>query len=128
MLPSCSGILPKHQLLQTPPNPALTQSTSPLINEPPFVKSNFTCPMVLSGHVKPTYTLMSRISWHSTPSPAWSPFALQTSGEQNHVVRATKSGYPKPRACVLTPGAQHVPNHVLTLNQSPTTPSHKRTT
>ena len=61
MLPLFSRILPKHQLLHTPPNPALTQSTSPLINEPPFVKSNFTCPMALSGNVEPTHTLCRHV-------------------------------------------------------------------
>ena len=34
--------------LNTPPNPALTQPTSPLIRDPPFDKSNFICPMVAS--------------------------------------------------------------------------------
>ena len=49
--------------------------------------------------VKPTYKLMpSRISWHSTPCPSHWPFVVQTSGKPNHVVRATSSGYTKPRA------------------------------
>ena len=39
----------------------------------------------------------SRISWYSTPCPSHSPFVLQTSGKLNHVVRATNSGYTKPR-------------------------------
>ena len=126
--PRALGFGRSNQLLHTPPNPALTQSTSPLINELPFDKSNFTCPMILSPNVKPTYMLMpSSISWHSTPSPAWSPFALQTSGKLNHMVRATKRGYTKPRAHVLAPRAQHVPNYVPTLNHSPTTPFHRRT-
>ena len=126
--PRALGFGRSNQLLHTPPNPALTQSTSPLINELPFDKSNFTCPMILSPNVKPTYMLMpSSISWHSTPSPAWSPFALQTSGKLSHMVRATKSGYTKPRAHVLAPRAQHVPNYVPTLNHSPTTPFHRRT-
>ena len=116
-------------ILHTPPNPALTQSTSPIISEPPLDKSNFTSLMVLSPSVKPTYKLMaSRMSWHSKPCPSHSPFAVQTSSKPNHVVRATNSGYTKPRALILAPGAQHVPNHVLTLNQSPTTPFHNRTT
>ena len=86
-------------ILHTPPNPALTQTTTPLISKPPFDKSNFMCLMVLSPNVKPTYTLMpSHISWHSTPCPAHSPFVLQTSGKPNHVVRATNSGYTKPCA------------------------------
>ena len=124
-----SGLNFGPSILHTPPNPALTQTTTPLISKPPFDKSNFMCLMVLSPNVKPTYTLMpSHISWHSTPCPAHSPFVLQTSGKPNHVVRATNSGYTKPRALILAPGAQHVPNHVLTLNQSPTTPFHNRTT
>ena len=83
-------------------HPALTQSTSPLISEPPFDKSNFICAMVLSPNVKPTYTLMpSRISWHSTPFPTHSPFALQTSGKPNHVVWATNGGCTKPHAAFL---------------------------
>ena len=99
MLPSCSRILPKHQLLHTPPNPALTQSTSPLISEPPLDKSNFTHLMVLSPSIKPTYKLMLPcISWHLTPCPSHSPFVLQTSGKRNHVVQATDSGYTKSRA------------------------------
>ena len=40
----------------------------------------------------------SRISWHSTPCPSHWPFVVQTSGKPNHVVRATSSGYTKPRA------------------------------
>ena len=116
------------QLLYTPPNPALTQPTSPLINEPPFDKSNVTCPMILSPNLKPTYMLMlSRISWHSMPNPAESTFTLQTSGKPNHVVGAAKSGYTKPCARVLKPGAQLAQNHVHTHNQSPVTPFHKRT-
>ena len=84
--------------------------------------------MVLSPNVKPTYMLMpSCISWHSTPYSSNSPFALQTSGIPNHVVRATNSGYTKPYARILASGEQHVPNHVPTLDQSPTTPFHKRT-
>ena len=84
--------------LYTPPNPALTQSTSPLISEPPFDNSNIICLLVVSPNVKSTYTLMpSRISWHSTPCPAHSPFALGTSGKPNHIVRATNSEYTKPR-------------------------------
>ena len=115
--------------LYTPPNPALTQSTSPLISEPPFDDSNILCLLVVSRNVKSTYTLMpSRTSWHSTPCPAHSPFALGTSGKPNHIVRATNSEYTKPRTHFLAPGAQDLPNHVPTLNQSPTTPFHKRTT
>ena len=53
---------------------------------------------------------------------------LQTSGKPNHVVGATKSGYTKPCARVLAPGAQHAQNHVHTHNESPATPFHKRTT
>ena len=79
--------------------------------------------------VKPTYTLMpSHISWHSLPCLVHSPFALQTSGKPNHVVQATNSVYTKPRASTPTPGAQHVPNHVPTLNQSLTTPFHESPT
>ena len=114
-------------ILHTPPNPALTQSTSPFISKSPLNKNNFICPMVLFPNVKPTYTLMSsRISWHSTPCSTHSPFALQTSGIPNHAVCATNSWYTKPRVCILAPGAQHVPNHVPTLNQWPATPFHKR--
>ena len=116
-------------MFHTPPNLVLTQSTSPIISEPPLDKSNFTSLMVLSPSVKPTYRLMpSCISWHSTTCPSHSPFALQTSGKPNHVVQATNSGYTKPCARILAPGAQHVPNHVFTLIQSPTTPFHNRTT
>ena len=86
-------------MLHTPPNPAPTQSTSPLISEPPLDKSNFTRLIVLPLSVKPTYKVMpSRILWHSTPCPSHSPFVLQTSGKPNHVVPATNSGYTKPRA------------------------------
>ena len=75
-------------ILHTPPNPAPTQSTSLPTNEPPF-----------NINVKSTYTLIpSRISWHSTPCSTHSPFALQTAGIPSHVVRATSSGYTKPRA------------------------------
>ena len=84
--------------------------------------------MVLSAIVKHTYTLMpSRISLHSTPGSTHSPFALQTSGLPNHLVWATNNGCTKPCARILAPGAQHVPNHMPTLNQSPATPFHKRT-
>ena len=111
------------------PHTTLTQSTAPLISEPPFDKSNFICPMVLSPNVKPTYTLMpSRISWHSTPFPTHSPFALQISGKPNHVVWATNGGCTQPHARILALAIQHLPNHLPTLNQSPTTPFHKRTT
>ena len=83
--------------------------------------------MIVSPNVKLTYTLMlSRISWQSEPCSTNSPFALQT-GIPNHVVQATNSGYTKSRACILAPGAQHVPNYVPTHNQSPATPFHKRT-
>ena len=84
--------------------------------------------MVLSPNVKTTYTIMpSHISWHSATCFTYSPFMLQTSGTPNHVVQATNSGYTKPRARILALGAQHVPNHMPTLNQSPATPFHKRT-
>ena len=97
--------------LYTPPNPALTQSTSPLISEPPFDDSNIICLLVVSRNVKSTYTLMPlRTSWHSTPCPAHSPFALGTSGKPNHIVRATNSEYTKPRTHFLAPGAQDLPN------------------
>ena len=123
-----SGLNFGPSILYTSPNQVLNQSTSSLISEPPFDKSNFICPMVLSPDVKPAYTLMpSRISWCSTPCRAHSPFVLQTSGKRNHVVQATNSGYTKPRARILAPRAQHVPNHVPTLNQSPTTSFRKRT-
>ena len=84
--------------------------------------------MVLSPNVKPTYMLMpSRISWHSIPYSTHSPFTLQTSGITNNVAQATNSGYTKSCAHILAQGAHHGPNHVLTLNQSPATPFHKRT-
>ena len=37
------------------------------------------------------------------------------------------SGYTKPYARIIASGEQHVPNHVPTLDPSPTTPFHKRT-
>ena len=84
--------------------------------------------MVLSPNVKPTFMLMPLpISWHSTPCSTHSLLVLQTSGIPNHVVRAKGIGYTKPRACILAPGAQYVPNHVPTLDQSPATLFHKRT-
>ena len=93
-------------ILHTPPNPAPTQFTSRLISKPPFDKRNFICLMVLSSNVKPTYTLMpSHISWHSTPCSTHSPFVLQTSSIPKQVVWATNSGYTKPRARILAPGA-----------------------
>ena len=115
-------------ILHTSSNPALTQSTSSLISDPPFDKSNFICLMVLYPNVNPTCMLMpSRISWHWTPCSTNSPFTQQTSGLPDHVVLTTNSWYTKPRARILAPGAQHVPNHMPTLNQSPATPFHKRT-
>ena len=49
--------------------------------------------------VKPTLmSLPSRISWSLLPCSTHSPLALQTSGILNHVVYATNSGCPKPRA------------------------------
>ena len=82
--------------------------------------------MIVSPNVKPTYTLMwSRILWYSPPCSTHSPFASQTSDIRNHVVQATNSGYTDPRACILASPAQHVPNHVPTLKQSPATPFHK---
>ena len=61
----------------------------------------------------------SHILWHSTPCSIHSPFALKTSCIPNNVLRATNSGYTKPRAHILAPGAQHVLNHMPMLNQSP---------
>ena len=111
-------------ILHTPPNSSLTQPTPLLNSDPPFDKSNFICSIVASPNLKPTYTLLwSRISWLRYHAP----LALQTSGIPNHVFWATNSRYTKPRARILMPGAQHVPNHVSTLDQLPITPFHKKT-
>ena len=113
----------------TPPNPALTQSTSNLIRDTHFDKSNFICPVGSSPNLYHSCTfLLSRTSWPSIPCSTHSPFALQTLGIPNHVVYLTNSGYTKPRARILAPGPLHVPNHVHTLDQSTLTSFHKRTT
>ena len=103
-----------------PPNPALTQPTSPLTSDPHFDKSNFVCPIVTSSDLKPTYTLLpSCISWPLIPCSTHPPFTPQTSDVPNHVAWATNSGYTKPHACIPSLGAQHVPNHVPILDRWP---------
>ena len=101
-----SGLNFGPSILHTPPNPAPTQSTPPLISKPPY-----------NVNVKPTYTLMSsRISWHLTPFSTHSPFTLQTAGIPNHVVWATSSGYTKPRLCqehsIYQTTCPHSTNHL----------------
>ena len=124
-----SGLNFGPSILHKQSNPVPTHYASTLISKPRLDKSNFICPMVLSCNVTSTaYILIPLlISWHSTPCSTHSPFALQTSGIQIHVVRATESGYTKPRDHILGPKAQHIPNHVSTFNKSPATLSHKRT-
>ena len=48
-----SKLCPKTSSLHTPPNPALTQPTSPLNKNPSFAKGNFICPMCASPNIKP---------------------------------------------------------------------------
>ena len=114
--------------LHTPPNPALIQPSTPLIRDPPFDKSDFTCPMGASPNLKSTCTLLlPHISWLSIPCSTHSPFVLQTLRTPNQVVWATNSGYTKPRAHILVPGALKIPNHVQRLDQSTVTSIHNRT-
>ena len=114
--------------VHTPSNPALTQPTLPLIRDQTFDKSIFICPIGSSPNLKHTCTLLlSRTSWPLIPCSTHSLFKLQTSNIPNHVVRATDSGYTKPHAHILAPGALHVQKNMHTLDQSTVTSFHKRT-
>ena len=91
-------------ILHTPPNPALTPPTSPLISDPPWLHMPHGCILQspicycrpvshgLRHHVPPT--LLSR-------HKHWA--------HKNHVAWAKNSGYTKPCAQILAPWAQHVP-------------------
>ena len=120
--------LSQHLLSPCTIQTALTPPNSPLIRNLPFGKSNFVFPMGSSLNLKRTCTLLlSRTSWPSIPRSTQSSFALQTLGIPNHVVCVTNSGYTKPRARILAPGALHVPKQVHTLDQSTVTSFRKRT-
>ena len=103
--------------LNTQPNPALTQPTSPLIRDPPFDKSNFICPMVASPNLKPTMHYCCHIFhglwYHASPTLLlhYNHWAHQTTRFRLQTVDILK-----PTALILAPGALHVPNHVPTLN------------
>ena len=78
--------------------------------------------MDASPNLKPTCTLLPwRTSWSSIQYSTQFPFSLQTQDIPNLMHWATNSGYTKPRACILTPLALHIPNSMPTLNQSTVT-------